>query len=190
MIPVMLDPTRVSMALIGRGELALRRLAWLRDLGGDPAVYSDAPSPALARAAWPALQARLPDPAQWSSIDVVWIADLDGEAATAAVAMARRHGVLTNVEDVTGLCDFHSPAVVRRGRLVLAAGTGGASPAAAAAVRRKLQADFPDVWAAAVDALAMDRECARAEGACVAEVKSRAAAILSAHGLGAAQADG
>ncbi len=183
MIPVMLDPAALSIALIGRGELALRRLAWLRDLGGDPTVYSDAPSPALAKAAWPALQARLPGAPEWSAIDIVWIVDLDPKTSAATAAAARSHGVMTNVEDVPGLCDFHSPAVVRRGRLVLAAGTGGASPAAAAAVRRKLQADFPDSWADAIEALARDRERARAAGASMASIKARAADILSSYGL-------
>jgi precorrin-2 dehydrogenase/sirohydrochlorin ferrochelatase len=189
MIPVMLDPSSIAIALIGRGERTLRRLAWLRELGADPAVYSDAPSPALAKAAWPALQARLPDAAQWSAIDIVWIADLDNKTSAATVAAARSHGVMTNVEDEPGLCHFHSPAVVRRGRLVLAAGTGGASPAAAAAVRRKLQADFPESWAGVIDALAKDRECARANGASMAIVKARAEAILSAHGISVQTAD-
>lgn len=183
MIPVMLDPAALRIALIGRSDLAVRRLAWLRNLGGDPTVYSDAPSPALAKAAWPALHAHLPDDAAWKRIDVAWIADIDPERAGALAAAARSHRVLINVEDVLPLCDFHTPAVVQRGKLVLAAGTGGASPAAAGAARRKLEQAFPARWADAIDALAADRARARAEGATPAQVKARAREILAAYGL-------
>lgn len=51
---------------------------------------------------------------------------------------ARRERVLLNVLDVPGACDFFAAAVVARGDLQVAIGTGGESPALAARLRRRL----------------------------------------------------
>lgn len=65
-----------------------------------------------------------------STRDPVLIAALCDEAA--------RERVLLNVADVPEACTFLAPAVVRRGDLQVAVGTGGTSPALAARLRRQL----------------------------------------------------
>ena len=55
---------------------------------------------------------------------------------------AERERVLLNVIDVPEACVFLAPAVVVRGDLAIAVGTGGASPALAARLRRDLEARF------------------------------------------------
>jgi siroheme synthase-like protein len=72
-----------------------------------------------------------------------------GDAATrAAIALeARARGALVNVMDDVPNCDWAAPAVVRRGDLVLAIGTGGVSPAVARLVRERLEAEFGPGWA-------------------------------------------
>jgi siroheme synthase-like protein len=52
---------------------------------------------------------------------------------------ADRARVLLNVLDVPDACSFFSPAVVARGDLQVAIGTGGASPGLAARLRRELE---------------------------------------------------
>lgn len=49
-------------------------------------------------------------------------------------------GVLLNVADVPAECDFFAGASVSRGSLQVLVGTGGAAPAVAAAVRRRIAA--------------------------------------------------
>jgi siroheme synthase-like protein len=66
-----------------------------------------------------------------STRDPACIARLRDEAA--------RERVLLNVVDVPEACTFFSPAVVERGALQLAIGTGGASPGLAARLRRDLE---------------------------------------------------
>ena len=51
---------------------------------------------------------------------------------------AERRNVLLNVVDVTHLCTFIAPSVVRRGEVAIAASTGGASPALARKFREVL----------------------------------------------------
>jgi precorrin-2 dehydrogenase/sirohydrochlorin ferrochelatase len=89
-------------------------------------------------------------------------ADLDGaavcvaHAAEAAVrdaiaADARAAGVLVNVMDDVPNCDFAAPAIVRRGDLVVAVGTGGRAPALASRLRAELGERFGPGWTELVD---------------------------------------
>jgi len=183
MIPVMLDPARLRIGLIGRGDLALTRLAWFRALGAEPELFTDVSGGSFASAAGSDVQLQLPNADELARLDMLWIADLDAEAAASLAAAARRAKVLVNVEDDPAYCDFHTPAVVRRGRLVLAAGTGGASPAVAAAVRGRLEDMFPVRWADILEDIATARTRLRNSGAAPSEVAADARARLAAAGL-------
>jgi precorrin-2 dehydrogenase / sirohydrochlorin ferrochelatase len=182
-IPIYLDPHQVRIALVGRGPLCVRRLNWLVGLGATPIVYSDAPSEELCALAGAALIACLPGEEDLARVNVIWVADLDPPAAEALADAARAKGVLVNVEDVKPYCDFHTPAIVKRGRLVLAAGTGGASPAAASAVRERLEAAFGEDWAEALDELAEARAALRETGAVLPDITADARARLRRRAL-------
>ncbi len=183
MIPIYLDPTKTRIALIGRGALAAHRTRWLRDGGADPDVWSDAASDELAEAAGVRLTNRLPLRSDFGSYRVAWIVDLPRDEAERAAATAREAGVLVNVEDVVALCDFHTPAVVRRGVLTLAAATGGASPAVARIARERLEAAFPQDWGDAVDEIARARAALRGKGADGEALAADARRRLSNRGL-------
>ncbi|HYD86875.1 MAG TPA: NAD(P)-dependent oxidoreductase [Vitreimonas sp.] len=183
MIPVFIDPAATRIALIGRATLAARRLNWLKQAGAAPDVWSDAPDAGLENAAGDRLERRLPSAQELMRYHAVWIADLPREFAAPLAEAARTAAVLVNVEDVTDLCDFHTPAVVRRGRLTLAVGTGGASPAAARAARERLEAAFPVAWAEALDEIADARVALRRLGAPAETLIADAGARLARHGL-------
>jgi precorrin-2 dehydrogenase/sirohydrochlorin ferrochelatase len=53
--------------------------------------------------------------------------------------------ILCNVVDVPELCDFYTPAIVKRGDLQIAIGTDGNCPAYAGHLRRKLEDVFTDI---------------------------------------------
>ena len=64
----------------------------------------------------------------------------------AIAADARAAGILVNVMDDVPNCDFAAPAIVRRGDLVIAIGTGGRAPALASRLRADLAARFGPEW--------------------------------------------
>jgi precorrin-2 dehydrogenase/sirohydrochlorin ferrochelatase len=90
---------------------------------------------------------------------------------------------LVNVEDVLPLSDFHTPAIVRRGRLTLTAGTGGASPAVARAARERLEDAFPEGWAEATEEIADARAALREQGASFDTLVADARGRLNQRGL-------
>ncbi len=75
---------------------------------------------------------------------LAFIADPDEVFVTAAAAAARSVGVLVNVTDRPQLCDFTTPAVIDRGEVVAAIGTGGASPMLAAMLRNDIEQQIPE----------------------------------------------
>lgn len=183
MIPLYLDPAQARVAIVGRGALAVRRLQWLVEAGATPDVWSDAPTFELVNAAGAVLRNGLPGLAELAQYHAVWIADLTRDEAEGLAVTAGSVNVLVNVEDVKALCDFHTPAVVRRGKLTLAAGTGGASPAVARAARERLEAAFPEEWAHALDVIAKARAVLREEGADFDALVKDARTRLADHGL-------
>jgi precorrin-2 dehydrogenase / sirohydrochlorin ferrochelatase len=183
MIPIHLDPQYARIALIGRSALTVRRLAWLRAGRAEPDVWSDDPIAELTESAAGSLQLGLPGADVIASYHAIWIADLEPDVAAGLAGLARAAGVLVNVEDVLAYCDFHTPAVERRGLLTLSAGTGGASPAAARVAREQLARAFPPVWGQALAEISAAREALRATGAGPSVVAADARTRLAAFGL-------
>jgi precorrin-2 dehydrogenase/sirohydrochlorin ferrochelatase len=165
MIPLIVDPARVPIALVGRGRAAERRLGLLREAGAeDIEVFSDAPSAGLAASAGERLRLWLPDRDELTRTALLWIVDLPIAEAVPLARRARATGCLVNVEDVTAACDFHNPAQVRRGDLLLTVSTGGKSPGLAARIRRELARSFGPEWAGRLNRIAAKRGAWRRSG--------------------------
>jgi precorrin-2 dehydrogenase/sirohydrochlorin ferrochelatase len=167
MFPIMLDLAAAPVILAGNGPQAVRRLQLLDDdHAGAVTVHAPDPSGELAEAAGARLVRRWPTPAEIASARLVLIADdVERTVLSDLVAIARAAGTLTNVEDRPELSDFHSPAVVRRGDLVVTVSTGGRSPGLARRLGRFLAEVFGPEWQERLEDLAALRAQWREGGA-------------------------
>jgi precorrin-2 dehydrogenase/sirohydrochlorin ferrochelatase len=158
MLPIVLDLARFETIVIGDGDAAAKRRTWLEEAGGAPRVYSSA---------------ALPGEPELASVRLVFLADRHAPYVAALAMQARANGALVHIEDDPAHSDFHMPAVLRRGELMLAISTGGASPALAVRLKRALAGLFGPEWGGRTDQIARLRRAWRADGADAAMLKQR-----------------
>ncbi|MFZ5718820.1 MAG: precorrin-2 dehydrogenase/sirohydrochlorin ferrochelatase family protein [Pseudomonadota bacterium] len=84
------------------------------------------------------------DPRSYASATLAFVAADNEEWAREAAEAARAASVPVNVVDRPALCDFTTPAVIDRGEVVAAIGTGGASPMLATMLRHDIEARVPE----------------------------------------------
>lgn len=153
MLPIALDPTVLRIGLAGAGEGRATRLATLMAGGVEP-------MPVEADAAL-------------TGLHLLFVAGLNKSLSAALAARARAQGILINVEDLPELCDFHMPAVVRRGDLALTVSTSGKAPGLSRLIREWLERAVGSEWSERLDNLANARSRWRAEGLSSSEVSRR-----------------
>jgi precorrin-2 dehydrogenase/sirohydrochlorin ferrochelatase len=83
-------------------------------------------------------------PESYAGAALAFVATRDEGLAREAAAAARAAHVPVNVVDRAELCDFTTPAVIDRGEVVAAIGTGGASPMLATLLRHDIEARVPE----------------------------------------------
>jgi precorrin-2 dehydrogenase/sirohydrochlorin ferrochelatase len=183
MIPILLDGARLDIALFGDGERAVRRLALLREGGAAKLrVFSATPSGALSAAAGDALEIADPEAVDLGPFAVVYAADLAADAAERLAARARAAGKLVNVEDVKAQCDFHTPAVVRRGALTIGVSTDGLCPGLSGVLAAYLGRLFGSVWSIRLGLLEAKRRTWRARGLAHGEIRDALGVELERNG--------
>lgn len=174
MYPVLFDPARVTAVVVGRGPGAHRRVEGLKAAGVTRIkVFAPDADAVLGAGAGMRLVPGLPGPDDLKGATLVLVAGLEDVEAETIAAAARKAGAAVNVEDRPQWCDFHLPATVRRGDLLLTASTGGRSPGLARALRAHLEGLFGQEWEERLESLAKARESWRAEGAGPSEVSKR-----------------
>ncbi len=148
--------------------MAARKTASLLEAGARLRVVAPELGPELA--ADPGLGARwgwLERPFLSEDVDgclLVVAATDDRETNRRVAEAARAAGALANVVDDPDGSDFHVPSVVQRGSLQLTVSTGGRAPSVSARLRRRLEEDFPPVWAEVVREFGRARDVARSAG--------------------------
>jgi uroporphyrin-III C-methyltransferase/precorrin-2 dehydrogenase/sirohydrochlorin ferrochelatase len=147
-LPIFLDLTTGTVALVGRGQAAQSKLHLLYSTGtkvrwyaGDSNV-ADEIAGASATPGHIEVVAGDPLQADYSDFAVVVVA-ADGSLADAIGERCRAANVPVNVVDRPDLSSFIFPAVVDRGEVVAAIGTGGASPVLARRLRERIEALLP-----------------------------------------------
>src|SRR6201990_519520 len=145
-LPVFLDLQTGPVVLVGAGELALAKLRALTAAGARIRWY--ATSAHDAHGLEPAQRARIdfakgdPLTADWSGAVAVFCAGA-GDDGVAMALRAKSLGLPVNVMDDITHSTFIFPAIVDRGDVVVAIGTGGTSPVVARRLREKIEAILP-----------------------------------------------
>jgi precorrin-2 dehydrogenase/sirohydrochlorin ferrochelatase len=181
-VPLALDLGLLPTALVGSGPALLKRLTLLDGEQVPLTLYAPQPDEAVTVAAGDRLAPRLPTEAEIAACRVLFVAGLPIEQSAALAATARAHRVLVNVEDTLPLCDFHVPAILRRGDLALSISTGGASPTLARRLRTYLGELFPEAWAERISRIATTRSDMRAAGASMGEVAAATDRLIDDEG--------
>jgi precorrin-2 dehydrogenase/sirohydrochlorin ferrochelatase len=153
MFPVFLDLTGRRVVVVGGGSVGRRKARAARDAGAAVAVIDPEPPVAHAPGSPDLIHICEPYHPQHLVGACLVFAAATPEVNARVVADARRLGVWVNSASDPGHGDCFLPAVVRRGGLTVAVGTGGASPALARRIRERLEAEYDDTFAAWVGLL-------------------------------------
>ena len=163
MLPIVLNSEMLAIGLAGAGEGLERRHALLAAAGVTPRlVATDAP--------------------RWAALQSFSLPGCREDEAEPLAARARAGGILVNVEDMPGLCDFHVPAVdpPRRSSCHRVHRGQGAGPGPRPA--RMAGRAFGPEWAGRLGEVEGERAGWRAAGQPMAEVSRRTRAYVTERG--------
>jgi uroporphyrin-III C-methyltransferase / precorrin-2 dehydrogenase / sirohydrochlorin ferrochelatase len=146
-LPVFLDLQTGPVLLVGAGELARAKLRLLVAAGARVRWYAtdgnhDVNGLSTAEAARIELAGGDPLSADLRGVIAILCAGA-GDVGPAMSVRARTVGLPVNVMDDLSHSTFIFPAIVDRGDVVVAVGTGGASPVVARRVRERIEAMLP-----------------------------------------------
>jgi precorrin-2 dehydrogenase / sirohydrochlorin ferrochelatase len=163
--PVHLDLRGRPCVVVGGGEVARPKVESLLEVGARVTVVSPTLVSPLAALAETHEIVHHPRPYRTGDLAdaaLAYVAVDDPAVQTAVAAEASAARVFLNVVDVPALCTFIAPAVVRRGPVVIAISTGGASPALARRMREDLEARVGTEYGLAATILAKVRPLVQA----------------------------
>ena len=140
--PIMLNLHGRLAVVVGGGKVGVRKAKSLRDAGAEVRLVTERAGKGsdlsgVTVVAEPYRAEHLAGAA------LVFACTDDAKLNSAIAADARRIGALVNVADTPAECDFYVPAVTGDGDVVVAVGTGGASPALARQLKRHLHKHLP-----------------------------------------------
>ena len=140
--PVFLDLRGRRVVVIGGGAMGEEKVTRLMPYGADVVVVSPDVTDEVSKLAqdgqveW---TRRLYRGGDLEGAFIAIVADTSDDAVNQVVSEeARERNVPLNVADVTDLCTWITPSVARRGEVIVATSTGGASPALARKFREIL----------------------------------------------------
>ena len=138
--PAFLNLEGKYVLMVGAGSVAAQKIRTL--LGLEANIHVVAPDASENVKRWASqkkiyLQRRRFSLADLKKAELVFCATNDMVLNAQVFAACRARKIWVNVVDRPALCDFIVPSVLRRGRLVAAISTGGASPALARFIKQK-----------------------------------------------------
>ena len=140
--PLFADLRGRRCVVIGGGLVAQRKVTTLLRFGASITLISPTVTPRLARYATQGTIRYRARRFKTCDLDGAWLvyaATDDQQINERVFGEASAAQIFTNVVDQKPFCSFIAPSIVKRGDLVIAVSTGGASPTVAKRLRRDLQ---------------------------------------------------
>ncbi len=128
--------------VVGGGEIAAWKTRALREAGATVRVISPTVVPEIDELARSGLVRWISKRYEEGDADghfLAIVATDDVDVSRRVFADCERYGILCNAVDQDEFCNFHVPAVARRGDIKVAVSTSGRSPAFAAHLKRQIQ---------------------------------------------------
>lgn len=154
--PILLKLENKTCLVVGGGKVAERRIASLLEAKARVKAVSPRMTETIRRWADEGLieaAERAYEPSDQQGVYMV-VAATDSEEVNESVCrLAASEGRLVNMAERPELGDFIVPSVVRRGKLVIAVSTLGASPSVAASIRRQIETSFGEEYEVYLDFL-------------------------------------
>jgi len=152
--PVFLQLEGVAVLVVGGGRVALRKVETLLEYGAVISIVSKELTPELRRLADRGdvrfLGAEMRD-SFLDEVSLVITATDDPILNHRVSQEARSRGLWVNAVDQPADCSFIVPSIVRKGDLMIAISTAGKSPALSKRIRKRLDAQFGNEYAAFLD---------------------------------------
>lgn len=162
MLPLMLNVTQTPIAVIGNGFATIQRLNTLKASGAQNiTTFATDPEIGVVKLCSARLHNRLPtqDDFRLGHFRIVYICDIAEADTLNIIGWAHDAGGFVNVHDRQDLCDFHMPAILRRGHLQVTVSTDGKVAGLSRILRDFLKANiFGPEWAARVNDLGARRD--------------------------------
>jgi len=176
MFPIALDLKKIPILLIGQGEAFEKRHKQLLEFGAAQLTLCH-----TAEGRYPCLE-NMDASLRWHDRKIIMVAGLPYETSTQVANAARAAGKLVNVEDVNELCDFYFMANIKRGDLLIAVSTNGASPTLAGKIRDYIGKRFGAEWGAQTEELKNLRNGLKQQGKTMREVMRESEKFLGEKG--------
>ncbi|MDP6546597.1 MAG: bifunctional precorrin-2 dehydrogenase/sirohydrochlorin ferrochelatase [Phycisphaerae bacterium] len=141
--PIMMDVRDKRVVVIGAGSVGQRKVVSLHQAQAnvtlvDPELPDSLDLPPVTMLAEPYRREHLEGAA------MVFVCTDDRELNARVARDARDAGAIVNAADQNEDCDFFAPATIHDGDVVVAIGTGGASPALSALLKGILKTALPE----------------------------------------------
>ncbi|MCU0530802.1 MAG: bifunctional precorrin-2 dehydrogenase/sirohydrochlorin ferrochelatase [Syntrophales bacterium] len=140
--PIGLDISDRRCLVVGGGEVGQRKAERLLECGARVTVVGRELTPGLEGLVREGRIGHIAADYAEEHLEGVFLvigATDDGDVNERIFRDARHRGVLANIVDDPGRCDFILPALCRQGELVITVATGGRSPALAKKLRQELE---------------------------------------------------
>ncbi len=162
--PLFADLHGRRCVVAGGGAIAQRKVTTLLQYGAEVTVVSPTLTARLSRLARDRRVRHVARRFRAGDVRGAWLvyaATNDETVNDAVFRAAARQRIFANVVDQPARCSFIAPAILRRGPLVIAVSTGGASPTVAKRLRDELDSLVGDEYAALVRLFGRLRDPAR-----------------------------